>query len=143
MTSNSRLRPMNRRAFLDRVGKAAFLLTFSGVLWATRTSEVARATGTCPSPCGPSPICIADYCDYVGDYCKSSAGSLARRYGKSYCSSDNNKWVENYCNEVGCVFAGKTVTCADCCAPTGAGGDCTGSSCSDKKKCICRKSFAC
>lgn len=127
---------VSRRRFVSTAGKAVFGATLTTVMLGTRFGDVARAYGSCNSPCGPSALCPASNCS---GNCKTSHPSVDRRpYGGTYCSTTYvNKWVEDYGDSSGCNYAGAFVTCYDCC---GSSGTTTCTSCTEvQKTCICRR----
>lgn len=128
-----------RRQFLRNAGTVALGAALSAALIGTEFSGVALATGTCASPCGPSPLCDGANCNGSGQCGTGTPNCQNRPYNSGNCGSGNNCWTEPYCP--GCAQNHGSFRCCDCCCPNApqSGGSCTGcSGGSTKWKCICR-----
>lgn len=129
-------RQMNRRKFLRRAGAGALGFSMATALLGASRPKIARARGTQSSPCGPSPICPANWCDPVN--CLGAAQCARRTYNSFTCTSSySNSWVEDYRSTGGCYWH-----CSDCCCQYHTTGTiCT--NCTGRRACICRYLIAC
>jgi hypothetical protein len=140
----STARRVTRRRFLRKAAEAGAGVAFTGALLTNWKVADALATGSCSSPCGPSPLCCCGQCNANGDCNYTQFGGCYPRgpYEGFNCLAPgalNNRWTE--CCTSG-SYAGKW-KCADCCCQGGTGNACTQSSCgSGWRACICRSKYS-
>lgn len=153
--ADSAARNLTRRDFLDRAGRMGLLagLSMSGLLWRAGPAQAQQDTpcacncldpnNQLPGPCGPTALCSnAQNCNDQGN-CKVSISGIRRRNNQSNntwpgtdCAgaNDPNCWVEDCCAQGQGVYR-----CCDCCTNGTNPPFCTGSGCTNKHKCVCRK----
>lgn len=130
---------VSRRAFLSNLGRVAFVAGLGTALAGSGLMQLATATGTCSSPCGPSPLCPSGRCGGSCG-CKNDVDSFYRWYESSTCKTGcgAHYWDEPYCGS-SCGFGGNAYwRCHDCCATGGGGGFCSNCAANPRYACICR-----
>ena len=133
---NSVAGAISRRQLLRGIGGVALTAGLGAALVGTEFALPANANGTCNSPCGPSPICTGDECQYgVNGFCNGLTAVYRGAWPSSPgCYSSPGCWDENWCSG-GCTAG--NYRCCDCCSLHSYTSQC--SNCSTTSyKCICR-----
>lgn len=132
---------ISRRQLLRRGGTFALGAALSAALIGSEFSGRALATGTCSSPCGPSPFCGGANCNGSGQCGTGTPNCQNRPHNGSSCGAGTNCWTETYCPASSCPANPGSWKCCDCCCPSAphGGGSCSGcSGMNTKWACICR-----